>query len=124
MYGLCRSNKWTKTNAGAPRLAASQRRAAPSTERAIAPVPDAQLVAARTAEEHRAGDGRESLEVERAVVQVEALVEPHLAFQEHAANERRRLVAMRVQHRRQRDRARRNALGILLDLILETDKWK
>src|ERR1035441_10034459 len=77
------------------------------------------LVTAHAAEEHGAGYGRERFEMKRAVVNVEALVEAHLAFQEDAADEGRRLVSMRPQHGCQSDNSRRHALGVFFNLVLK-----
>jgi hypothetical protein len=72
-----------------------------------------------SAEEHRAGHGRQRLEVERAVIEVEALVEPHLPFQKDAADKRRRAVPVRPQHGSQSNCPLRNDFGILFHLVLE-----
>src|ERR1700691_6585069 len=58
--------------------------------------------------------------MKRAVVNVEALVQAHLALQENAADESPRLVPMRLQHGWQSDSPRRHALRVFFNLVL---KW-
>ena len=70
-------------------------------------------------EKHRTRERREGVEAEGAVVEVEALVQAHLAFEENAADERGGLVALRVQHGGQSHGARRQRLGVLLDPVFE-----
>src|SRR5580700_3065681 len=55
-----------------------------------------------------------ALQVEWAVVEIEAAAQAHLAVEQATANERRRFVPMRLQHRSQRGGAGGNALAILL----------
>ena len=86
---------------------------------AVAAVSDSEGVGACASEEHRPGDRREGFKMEGAVVVVEALVQPHLAFQKDATHECGCLVTVLAEHRSQGYGAARNTFGVFFDLILK-----